>query len=182
MFSRAKYDYLKDSQIHWFRQQSQSMKMIERPYKPPVLEDATFGNIDNDIDGNSDRRRAGMTGPRRLTSRQEIASTLKKPNAMAIFHIPLREVYDTKPDVGKDGKALIIGSQKEDWGSPTKGDFFAKGLLKQTELGSDTDAEGDAELAIALNEAKPEVKVILNGELMERLQQKSRPSLQRSCH
>lgn len=156
---KSTYDYIKDNQINWYRQISQGIKPIERPFKPPVLEDSTFGNLEDDLStANTIRRR-----PSRLEARQALATTLKKPNALAIFHIPLKEVYDMKPDVGSDGNALVVGSGQEERGAPKNGDFFSKGLLKQTEIGSENDAAGDAEFKAALTEALPEVKVILNG-------------------
>lgn len=158
---KSTYDYIKDNQINWFRQVSQGIKSIERPFRPPVLEDSTFGNIEDDL-RSADR---GKRGPSRLAApRQEIATSLKKPNALAIFHIPLKEVYDMKPDVGSDGNSLVVGTGQEERGAPKNGDFFEKGLLKQTDIGSDNDAAGDAEFKAALAEAAPEVKVILNGE------------------
>lgn len=168
MFSYA-YDHIKDSQINWFKQQSQKIKKIERPYAPPVLEDSTFGGIADDlapVGTESTVRRRGMKGAaRRLPTRQAVDATsiLKKPNAMAIFHIPLKEVYDQKPDTGSDGKPLTYGSFEEGRGAPKDGDFFQKGLVKQTELGSDTDVDMNSEDIAALQTAKPEVKVILNG-------------------
>lgn len=158
---KSSYDWIKDSQINWFRQVSQSIKMIERPWSPPVLEDSTFGNIDDDL--STKRTRKASTGPFRLKPRQEKATSLKKPNAMAIFHIPLKEVYDMKPDTGRDGSALVVGGGDESRGGPKKGDFFEKGLMKQTEVGSELDAVGDVEYRAALANALPEVKVLLNG-------------------
>lgn len=155
---KSSYDWIKDSQTNWYNQISQSIKKIERPFRPPILEDSTFGNIEDDLN-----RRTAKGRPLRLAKRQEIATTLKKPNAMAIFHIPLKEVYDLKPDIGSDGKALVVGGGQESRGGPKKGDFFEKGLMKQTEVGSDLDAAGDAEYTAALSDALPEVKVLLNG-------------------
>lgn len=158
---KSTYDYIKDNQINWFRQVSQGVKSIERPFKPPVLEDSTFGNIEDDL-GTARRKRGS---PSRLSPRQEIATTLKKPNAMAIFHIPLKEVYDKKPDVSSDGTALVVGTGQEERGGPKDGDFFEKGLMKQREIGSENDVGGDPEFKAALAGAAPEVKVILNGAL-----------------
>lgn len=156
---KSTYDYIKDNQINWFRQVSQGMKAIERPFKPPVLEDSTFGNIEDDLSTGRTRKR----GPTRLQKRQEIATTLRKPNAMAIFHIPLKELYDLKPDTGSDGNALVIGAGQEERGAPKKGDFFEKGLMKQSEIGSENDIGDDMDFKEALSTAAPEVKVILNG-------------------
>jgi hypothetical protein len=156
---KSTYDYIKDNQINWFRQVSQGIKAIERPFKPPVLEDSTFGNIEDDLS----RSRRIKRRPSRLQPRQEIATALKKPNAMAIFHIPLKEVYDMKADIGVNGEELIRGTGQEERGGPKEGNFFEKGLIKQTEIGSENDVGGDPEFKAALLGAAPEVKVVLNG-------------------
>ena len=133
------WDYIKDSQIEWYREQSQSIKMIQRPFRVPRHEDSSKSG--------------------------EGTSALKKPNAMAIFHMPLREFYDARPDTGQNGEALVVGSQHEKWGGPKQGQFFTRGLLKETESGPVIGEEDSTHQADAIKKAKPEVKVILNGEL-----------------
>jgi hypothetical protein len=156
------WDYISDSQITWYRQQSQSMKMVQRPFKPPVQEPATSARIRSYVEATSDRLLGTHT---RLSRRQGTAISLRKPNAMAIFHMPVKEFYATEPDIGQDGKAMVLGDQFEINASTKKGDFFTLGLLKETELGSVTDVEGDAGAATNLKGAQPEVKVLLNGKV-----------------
>lgn len=78
------YDYLKQSQIDWFKEESAQIKKIQRPYTPPTLANDTFGLV-NDLEYGSARRRSRN----RLGKRQEavVLPSLKKPNAMAIFHV-----------------------------------------------------------------------------------------------
>lgn len=164
----SEYDTLKDSQIQWFKNESNHVKPIERPYSPPILANSTFG-LKNDID----LRYKMRAQSRRLTSRlasSTAMSSLKKPNAMAIFHIPLPEVYDEQPDIDqKSGSPLVFGSEEEGRGAPKKNSgFFDKALLAQTELGpvqavGEMEVDDDPDYAAAVINAKPEVKVILNG-------------------
>ena len=162
------YDYLKESQIRWFNNESSYIKSIQRPYTPPILSNTTYGVV-NDID----RYRASPSQKRRVSARlgsSPVTTTLKKPNAMAIFHIPLPEVYDEQPDIDpKSGSPLVFGSEDEGRGAPKKNtQFFEKALLAQTELGpaqavNAKAVEDDPDYAAALLNAKPEVKVIMNG-------------------
>lgn len=147
----SEYDFLKESQIQWIRNMSASVKPIQRPYKPPVLSDETFGLWN------------GTSGIRRQTQ-------YKKPNAMAIFHIPLPEVYDSSPDIDAKSKApLVMGEIEEGRGAPKKNSgFFEKAIIAQTEVGSMQEVdpalvESDPDYAAAVAHAKPEIKVILNG-------------------
>jgi len=149
----SEYDFLKDSQITWFKNQSSTIQAIERPYSPPNLSNDTFGITDD------------------LQKRADLASrTLKKPNAMAIFHIPLPEVYDEPPDMdAKSQSPLLYGTEEKGRGAPKKNSgFFTKALLAQTELGpvqavDMQEVEDDPDYAAAMLNARPEVKVILNG-------------------
>ena len=163
------YDYIKQSQIDWFKNESQAIRNIERPFVPPTLENSTFGLL-----GDDERRKRSKTGKKRLITRQEASTlpALAKPNAMAIFHIPLAEVYDAPPDSdAKTGDPLVFGNTESGRGAAKvdKAHFFDKAVLMQTELGSrvDTldsiDLDEDPEVTKAILNAKPEVKVILNG-------------------
>jgi len=93
---------------------------------------------------------------------------LAKPNAMAFFHIPLQESY-TSPDVGRDGKPLLVGERYEASGaSKTNGGFFEQAILRQGERVVDATADApmdsfwEGEFA-APTTGRPEVKVIANG-------------------
>lgn len=166
------YDYLKQSQIEWFNNQSSSIRNIERPFVPPTLVNSTFGLTDGLGD---DRKQRTRRGKDRLAARQAAASgppALAKPNAMAIFHIPLPEVYDSVPDTdAKSGDPLVFGVTEEGRGAAKvdKAHFFDNAIMQQTELGSREDTvdpievDDDPNVAAAILNAKPEVKVILNG-------------------
>lgn len=109
-FVRPPYDYIRESQIEWFRQTSASVDAVERPFRPDGADDL------------------GKIWKRRLDGRQ---SMLAKPNAMMWFHIPLPEAYDpadtTNDAAFADGK-LELGSSDvpDDKGASmlTNGGFF----------------------------------------------------------
>ena len=165
------YDYIKQIQVEWFKNESRLIHNIERPFAPPLIDNSTFGLFDND---NEDRRRDAGPSKRRLTRRQASSTTpaLAKPNAMAIFHIPLPEVYDSPPDSdSKTGDPLVFGNTEEGRGAAKvdKAHFFDNAIMAQTELGSREDTidpvevDDNPDVAAAILNAKPEVKVILNG-------------------
>ncbi|KAJ7606104.1 Metallo-dependent phosphatase-like protein [Mycena polygramma] len=116
-FKPTAYDWIRQSQIDWFLQESSSIKPIERPFTPDTSKD--FGHV---WDRQSDDQLPPQT------------SKLAKPNAMMFFHMPLPETY-AKADVGSSGRVLDIGIS----GLEMKGDagdsdgFFEKGILKAME-------------------------------------------------
>lgn len=151
------YGFIKKSQVEWFRGISNSVKLVQRPFRP--------AKADNDA-----------SPGRRSVKRQDASGTrMAKPNAMAIFHIPLAEVYDMAPDMDrKTGAPLVYGALDSSRGAARndEGHFFENGIMAQTELGprlgARVDGSGDAELAelhesAASVDAKPEVKLIING-------------------
>ena len=98
LFSGYAYDWLKDSQISWFKSTSNAVKAILRPYKGPAdlsTEDVAFG-WDKGLGSSpySDDRAGTIQAlndkrsRRRRPKRQPVGQELKKPNAMAFFHIP----------------------------------------------------------------------------------------------
>ncbi len=132
-FVAADYDYIRESQIEWFRKVSGSVDAIERPFRPDGADDL------------------GKIWKRRLEGRQ---STLAKPNAMMWFHIPLVEAFDpadttTDPAYANGQLDLGVADAPKGHGADklTKGDFFAKGVAKMLE------AEG----------GRTEVKVLSHG-------------------
>ncbi|KAJ3496764.1 hypothetical protein NLJ89_g10439 [Agrocybe chaxingu] len=134
-FTPTEYDWIRQSQIDWFLQESATIKPIERPFRPDTGKD--MGSIWN--------RQSDQVIP--------FTKKLAKPNALMFFHIPLPESY-AKPDINpQTGKALDVGIRgQEPAGNAKKSDnFFEKGLL--TALESEHVAKGNA----------PEVKVIGNG-------------------
>ena len=103
----TRYDWIKQSQIDWYEKTAQSIKPILRPFRTPDLshEDAAFGLSTDSI-------------PKlELDGRQHDNQTLRKPMAMAFWHIPLIEAFD-EPDK-EFGLPLKFGSQLEGPGSPS---------------------------------------------------------------
>ncbi|KAL1696645.1 Metallo-dependent phosphatase-like protein [Schizophyllum commune] len=134
MFQPTAYDWIRQSQVDWFLQQSAKIKQILRPFAPDDSKD--FGDV---------WRRQDQVTP----SQRRIA----KPNALVFFHIPLPETYndpDKDPftglplDKGESGNELP-GNSKESDG------FFEKAILGSLE--SDHTGKGSA----------LEVKAIGNG-------------------
>ncbi|RDB23740.1 putative inactive purple acid phosphatase 29 [Hypsizygus marmoreus] len=133
-FIPTEYDWIRESQINWFLQQSGSIKQIERPFTPDSSKD--LGHI--------------------WKERQQITPNtrrLAKPNALMFFHIPLPESY-VKADVDpRTKKPLDVGMHglERPGNAKTNAGFFEKALLMAHE--SDHVAKGDAH----------EVKVVGNG-------------------
>ncbi|KAF8517953.1 Metallo-dependent phosphatase [Hysterangium stoloniferum] len=108
------YDYLRDTQIQWFLQESSQISPIQRPFVP---------------DGGKD---LGHIWERQAISPSD--SRLAKPNAIMFFHIPLQEAYMEADIDPTSGKPLDIGQQLEGSGSAKKNaGFFEKALLKAPE-------------------------------------------------
>ncbi|GAA95593.1 uncharacterized protein L969DRAFT_101695 [Mixia osmundae IAM 14324] len=147
LFGRG-YQALKPSQLSWYRDTSSLVKTIMRPYRAPVMED--FPTI---TDGRQRKRRS------RISRRQFDGQTLKKPNAMVFFHIPLIEAFD-EPDKSENGEPLKMGVQLEGSGaSNTNSHFLTEALLQQTEYGS-RDAEDMQDIR---GDILPEAKVLVHG-------------------
>lgn len=128
-FLKADYDYIKPSQIEWFRQTSSRVEAIERPFQP---------------DGASD---IGEVWARRRAEERQ-SRTLAKPNAMMFFHIPLPEAYadadTTDSSFFKDGSSffkdgkLSLGAMNDGEGSSkTNGGLFSNGIQKMLESSAD---------------------------------------------
>jgi len=135
-FHPTEYDWIRQDQIDWFRQESAMINPIERPFTPDGASD--FGSIW--------KRQASQVTPD--------ARKLAKPNALMFFHIPLKESYDEVPDMDPDtGIPLDIGIHDiEERGDAKQSDgFFDKAILQTFE--SDHSASGQLK----------EVKVISNG-------------------
>ncbi|THH09733.1 hypothetical protein EW145_g1812 [Phellinidium pouzarii] len=135
-FHPTEYDWIKESQINWFLQESASIQPIERPFTPDGAND--FGDIWK-------RQTANQVTPS--------AKKLAKPNAFVFFHIPLPESFanaDINPDTGLP---LDIGIHdlEEPGNAKHNGGFFENGILQALE--TDHSAGGGVK----------EVKVITNG-------------------
>ncbi|KAJ7155461.1 Metallo-dependent phosphatase-like protein [Mycena crocata] len=116
-FTPTAYDWIRQSQIDWFLQESSSIGPIERPFTPDTGKD--LGHI-------WERQSSDQLTPQ--------TTKLAKPNAMMFFHMPLPETYGSA-DTGTNGRVLDIGIT----GLETKGDaaqsdgFFEKGILRAPE-------------------------------------------------
>ncbi|KAF9478252.1 phosphatase DCR2 [Pholiota conissans] len=133
-FTPTEFDYIRQSQIDWFLQESASIKQIERPFRPDDGKDL------GDVWARQDQ----------ITP---MTRKLAKPNALMFFHMPLPESY-AKPDVNPlTGKLLDVGiSGLEPPGHAKNSDgFFDKGVLMASES------------VHAANGNVHEVKVIGNG-------------------
>jgi len=83
------------------------------------------------------------------------SSRMAKPNALAIFHIPLPEAYD-EADEDFEGGEMRWGRQLDGKGSPKfNSGFFTKALLQQRESGPLNTSSTPFDL--------PEVKLVING-------------------
>ncbi|ORY21337.1 Metallo-dependent phosphatase-like protein [Naematelia encephala] len=123
-WSKAEYDYIKESQIEWFRNASSGIKPIQRPFTPDGAED--LGHI-----------WSRKSRPSRI-ARQ--TTKLAKPNAMMWFHIPLPEAYNPADVAGFDGDELDVGDQF-DWAGSSKHNsgFFYNGIKQSFETVQDED-------------------------------------------
>ncbi|WVQ75858.1 hypothetical protein IAR50_005491 [Cryptococcus sp. DSM 104548] len=116
-WSKPEYDYIKTSQIDWYRNVSSSIKPIQRPFTPDGA---------SDLSGIWHRR----SQPSRLPRADQ---TLAKPNAMMWFHIPLPEAY-SPADTTLDNGELDVGTQKDMEGnSPRNSGFFYNAIKAETE-------------------------------------------------
>ncbi|ODO07841.1 hypothetical protein I350_03420 [Cryptococcus amylolentus CBS 6273] len=137
-WSKPDYDYIKTSQIDWYRNVSSSIKPIQRPFTP----DGT-----SDLGGIWPRR----SQPSRLPRAEH---TMAKPNAMMWFHIPLPEAY-APADSTLDSGELDVGSQIDgDGSSPRNSGFFYNAIKASMES-----EEGEG----AWKTKTAEVKVLSHG-------------------
>ncbi|KAL7419143.1 Phosphatase dcr2 [Cryptotrichosporon argae] len=141
---KADYDYLKTSQIEWFRNVSSHIKPIQRPFTPDGADD--LGNIWR-----------ARSLPSRLDARQ--TSKLARPNAMMWFHIPLPEAYNDADTDRASGQHLEMGDQLDTPGSSKHNSGFFYNAIKESyeQGGTDGDVEwfGDEKVT--------EVKVLSHG-------------------
>ncbi|KAG5647444.1 hypothetical protein DXG03_009374 [Asterophora parasitica] len=117
------YDWIRESQINWFLQQSGSIKQIERPFTPDSRKD--LGHIWKE-------RQEQVTPNTRH---------LAKPNALMFFHIPLKvshfrpEAYATADTDPRTRKPLDVGTHGLEGPGNAKGSagFFEKAVLQAQE-------------------------------------------------
>ncbi|ORX34309.1 Metallo-dependent phosphatase-like protein [Kockovaella imperatae] len=126
-WTKPEYDYIKESQIDWYKAQSEAIKPIERPFRP---------------DGASDLGKIW----RRRNTRQ--IRTLAKPNAMMFFHIPLPEAYGPADISGYDGDELDVGDQLDGQGNSKQNSGFFHDAIKATYEAESEDGTPTAEIKV----------------------------------
>ncbi|WVF69590.1 hypothetical protein IAT40_004368 [Kwoniella sp. CBS 6097] len=156
---KADYDYIKASQLDWYRNVSSSIKPIARPFHPDGADDL----------GHIWRRNK----PARLRADSSTSGqTLAKPNAMMWFHIPLPEAYADADVAGFDAEALDMGVQLDGQGnSKHNSGFFYNAIKASFETNEDTNESGgdggdleDELLGVSgSTKKKSEVKVLSHG-------------------
>ncbi|KAG5653410.1 hypothetical protein H0H81_000697 [Sphagnurus paluster] len=112
------YDWIRETQINWFLQQSGSIKPIERPFTPDSGKDI----------GHAWKERQEQITPD--------LKRLAKPNALMFFHIPLPEAYSTADvDPRTRSKLLDVGSNGLEGPGNAKdtAGFFQKAILQAQE-------------------------------------------------
>ncbi|EIW71023.1 hypothetical protein M231_07534 [Tremella mesenterica] len=123
-WQKADYDYLKTSQIDWFRNVSSSIKPISRPFQPDGAED--LGKIWN-----------------RPNEKERRSTKLAKPNAMMWFHIPLPEAYNPPDRSGFDDEELDLGVQLDKSGASKHNSGFFYNAIKESYEKGGTDQDED---------------------------------------
>lgn len=119
-FIPTEYDWIRQSQIDWFLQESASIKSIQRPFSPDTGKDL------------------GHNWKVRQQPDDQITpavAKLAKPNALMFFHIPLPESYSKADIDSQTKKPLDVGLHGlESPGNAKKSDgFFERGILKALE-------------------------------------------------
>ncbi|WVQ98259.1 hypothetical protein IAU59_005382 [Kwoniella sp. CBS 9459] len=156
---KADYDYIKASQLEWYRNVSSSIKPIARPFHPDGADDL----------GHIWRRNR----PARLRADGSSGGqTLAKPNAMMWFHIPLPEAYADADVAGFDAESLDMGVQLDGQGNSKHNSGFFYNAIKasfEVDQDADDDPEEEADLTDELlggsesSKMKSEVKVLSHG-------------------
>lgn len=130
MGASTEYDWLKESQIDWYRNQSEHQPTLVRPYRPAGY------------------RPAGSPSPHltKLVRRQQKSRKTRKPPAIMFFHIPLPEAYEKADKITATGGELVYGNQRQGPMCPNKGvGFFERGVLNVT------DGAGETEVKVIAN-------------------------------
>lgn len=126
MGTSTEFDWLKESQINWYRNQSALQPSLLRPYKPSST--------------------GAAMSTTKMMRRQQMPRKLRKPPAIMFFHIPLPEAYEKADKNPMTGGDLVFGNQKEGPLCPKKGvGFFERGVLKAD------DGAGETEVKVIAN-------------------------------
>ncbi|KAH8832657.1 Metallo-dependent phosphatase-like protein [Flagelloscypha sp. PMI_526] len=143
IFQPTEYDWIRESQINWFLQESSTIKPIQRPFSPDTAKDLGHSWNRRDVHPHYQLRDQVTPGDSRLA----------KPNALVFFHIPLPESYSKADSHPQTGRPLDVGTHGlEGPGNAKKSDgFFEKAILQAKES------------AHAAQSRRLEVKAIGNG-------------------
>jgi hypothetical protein len=162
------YDYIKPSQIEWFKKESQAIRPVERPFTPDGADD--LGKIwtgrrrsrRGSGEGDAEEKASGKSRLKPEQQRQG-KTTLAKPNAIMFFHIPLAQSYGPVDKDPVTGLALDVGTQLPgDGQGNSKSDAgMFDGLLQTFEVDGEVGVESGAGEGKGLR--MPEVKVIGHG-------------------
>ncbi|KAG0140593.1 hypothetical protein CROQUDRAFT_99896 [Cronartium quercuum f. sp. fusiforme G11] len=129
MGAATEYDWLKESQIEWYRNQSSQQPSLLRPYWPSEVP-----------------KRPSTPAPTKLIRRQQQPRKLRKPPAIMFFHIPVPEAYAKADKNPKTGGELLFGNQKQGPVCPSQGlGFFERAVLNTT------DGAGETEVKVIAN-------------------------------
>lgn len=130
MGASTEFDWLKESQINWYRNQSEHQPTLVRPYRPSGY-----------------HPRASSSSPlTKLVRRQQKSRKTRKPPAIMFFHIPLPEAYEKADKNYATGGELVYGNQRQGPMCPNKGvGFFERGVLNVT------DGAGETEVKVIAN-------------------------------
>ncbi|TIA92277.1 hypothetical protein E3P81_01612 [Wallemia ichthyophaga] len=111
----GQYDYIRQNQIDWFVEESDNIKLENRPFIPKQ------GEVFDD-------------------THKRISQTPQKANALVFAHIPLREYYDSPADLDANGTPIegwgSKGIEDGDGASGINGGFF--NVANELRRGSDT--------------------------------------------
>lgn len=130
MGASTEFDWLKESQIDWYKNTSAHQPKLLRPYWPSEIS----------------RDRARDDSSTKLIRRQQVPRTLRKPPAIMFFHIPVPEAYETADKNPETGGQLLFGNQKQGPMCPMKGvGFFERAVLNTT------DGAGETEVKVIAN-------------------------------
>ncbi|OAW00072.1 hypothetical protein PTTG_08617 [Puccinia triticina 1-1 BBBD Race 1] len=109
MGGSSKFDWLKKSQIEWYKRQSEAQPRVLQPYE-------------------------ASAGYRARAAAAENAGKKSKPVGLMFFHIPLPEAY-AKADLNPKSKAeLVFGNQRESPLNAEDGDHFFEKAIRATPI------------------------------------------------
>jgi hypothetical protein len=108
MGGSKKFDWLKKSQIEWYKTESSFQPRVLRPYETSA-------------------------GYRERAQSKENEGKKTKPVGLMFFHIPLPEAY-AKADLNKSRAELLFGNQREGPLNAEDGDQFFTNAIRTTSI------------------------------------------------